>query len=75
MDTGCYGTEGSWPFLSRSSTALSTDPEFHAKTRQAFDRLRDKKVAVNPRKTELDLKEVEFRDGLLILSKEAPDGP
>jgi hypothetical protein len=46
-----------------------TDPEFHANTPQVFDRLRDKKVAVKLWKT------AEFRDGLLILSKEAPEGP
>ena len=36
-----------------------SDPEFLTNTRRAFDRFRDKKVAVNPRKLELDLEEDE----------------
>ena len=36
-----------------------TDPDFLANTRRVFERLRSKKVAVNPRKTKLGLKEVE----------------
>ena len=37
-----------------------TDPDFLANTRQVFERLRAKKVVVNPRKTKLGLKEVEY---------------
>ena len=37
-----------------------TDPDFITNTRRVFERLRVKKVAVNPRKTKLGLKEVEY---------------
>ncbi len=37
-----------------------TDEDFLANTRRVFERLRAKKVAVNPRKTKLGLKEVEY---------------
>jgi len=54
-----------------------SDPEFLTYTRRVFDRLRDKKVAVNPRKTELDLEEDEcviYLMGHLIYSREVPEG-
>ena len=38
----------------------SSDSEFLDNTRRVFDRLRDKNVAVNPRKIELGLVEVEY---------------
>ena len=37
-----------------------SDPEFLDNLHRVFDRLHDKKFAVNPRKTELGLKEVEY---------------
>ena len=75
MDTGCYGTERSWPLLSTQNKVLQgrvyeiceiyiddvlihgkTDSYFLANTRRVFERLRSKKVAVNPKKTKLGLK-------------------
>jgi cleavage and polyadenylation specificity factor subunit 1 len=37
-----------------------TDPDFLTNTRRVLERLRSKKVAVNPRKTKMGLKEVEY---------------
>ena len=37
-----------------------SEPEYLDNTRRVLDRLRDKKVAVNPRKTKLGLEEVEY---------------
>ena len=37
-----------------------SDPELLDNTRRVFERLRDKNVAVNPKKTELGLAEVEY---------------
>jgi hypothetical protein len=72
MDTGCHGTERSWPLLSTQYADRGlvyiddvlihgkTDPAFLTNTRRVFDRLCDKNVAVNPRKIELGLEQVEY---------------
>ena len=75
MDTGCSGTERSWPLLStqyaEQGPCLRGMRNIHRRCthtrqnrrrlpRRVFERLRAKKVAVNPRKAKLVLKEVEY---------------
>ena len=45
-----------------------TDPAFYKYTRRGFERIRAKKVAVNPRKTRVGLKEVEYVSHLVSAS-------
>ena len=79
MDTGCYGTEWSWPLLStqyaeqglqrpclrdmrnihrRCTHTVQNRPRLPHQ--HMFEHLRARKVADNPRKTKLGLKEVEY---------------
>lgn len=50
-----------------------TDPEILINTRRLFERLCARKVAVNPKKTELDLKEVGSFGHLVCLQVSAID--
>ena len=57
-----------------------TDADFRTSTHLVFDRLRDKNVTVNPRKTEVGLEEVEHVGHLVSTTgtsstPEAPERP
>ena len=49
-----------------------SEPECLDNTRRVLDRLRDKKVAVNPRKTKLCLEEVEYCTSVTSFPRRTP---